>query len=101
MRSRRIASNPFGSGRLRAGDESAGPGRMEPCIRARKKCRGSLTIGVLWRPYSRTPFASGEVPPLDLTGTKLAGLYRIAEVTMTRKKESGQALVFGVVVLGI
>src|ERR1700680_3743846 len=101
MLPRRFASNPFGSGRLKAGDESPEPGRRETCIRAGKKCRESFTFGVLCRPYSRTPSASREVPPPDLTSTRAATLHGISEVTMTRKKESGQALVFGVVVLGI
>lgn len=69
--------------------------------RAKKKCRCLWTIGVLSRSYSRTLSASGEVPPPDLTGTKVTGLLRISEVTMKRKNEAGQALIFGVLGLGL
>jgi hypothetical protein len=34
-------------------------------------------------------------------GTKATNLFRISEVTMTRKNESGQALIFGVTALGL
>lgn len=76
-------------------------GRFEVSIPFGKKCSGLLTIDVIFRPYSRTPSAPGEVPPPGLMGTKATSLYRISEVIMTRKNESGQALIFGVVALGL
>jgi hypothetical protein len=74
---------------------------MQACSRAGKKCSGLLTVAVRFRPYSRTPFAPGEVPPLGLTGTKTASLHKFSEVAVMRKKEAGQALIFGVFALGL
>jgi Flp pilus assembly protein TadG len=40
-------------------------------------------------------------PPPDRASTKITGVHKISEVIMTRKNEAGQALIFGVVTLGL
>jgi hypothetical protein len=95
-----LSNNSFRSKDVSGWQGTAETEYMQACSRAGKKCSGLLTVALRFRPYSRTPSAPGEVPPPDLTGTKTARLHKFSEVTVIRKNEAGQALVFGVLALG-
>jgi hypothetical protein len=101
MRPSHLSSNSFRCKDMNGWRGTAETEHMQACSRAGKKCSGLLTVAVRFRPYSRTPSAPGEVPPPDLTGTKTARLRQFSEVTVMRKKEAGQALIFGVFALGL